>query len=146
MKANAKTRKRLPAEERRRQILSSAVRVFARSNFQSARVADIAAISAEARARGITLIMDSDGPRGAALNIDPSCAGEATGAWLAGNVAAVATLAVESWLGERDSSVVLAERTIRHRIPRALRIKARMDEGQKLSDYELEYLLNLLRT
>ena len=34
------------------------------------------------------------------------------GAWLAGNLAAVATLAVESWLGERDSSVVLAERTI----------------------------------
>ena len=43
MKTNANTRKRLPAEERRRQILASAVKIFARSNFQSARVADIAA-------------------------------------------------------------------------------------------------------
>ena len=40
---------------------------------------------------------------------------------------------------------VLAERTIRHRIPRALRIKKRMDEGERLSDYELDYLLNLLK-
>ncbi len=40
---------------------------------------------------------------------------------------------------------VLAERTIRHRIPRALRIKQRMDEGERLSDYELDYLLNLLK-
>ena len=36
-------RKRLPAKERRRQILRCAVKVFARSNFQVARVADIAA-------------------------------------------------------------------------------------------------------
>ncbi len=34
--------KRLPAEERRKQILKSAVRVFARSNYRAARVAEIA--------------------------------------------------------------------------------------------------------
>lgn len=34
---------RLPAEERKKQILTSAVKIFARSNFQSARMADIAA-------------------------------------------------------------------------------------------------------
>lgn len=34
---------RLPAEERRKQILISAVKVFARSNYQATRVADIAA-------------------------------------------------------------------------------------------------------
>ena len=36
-------RQRLPAEERRKQILRSAVRVFARSNYRAAKVADIAA-------------------------------------------------------------------------------------------------------
>ena len=35
--------KRLPAEERKRQILRSAVKVFARSNYRTTRVADIAA-------------------------------------------------------------------------------------------------------
>jgi len=39
----AKRRKRLPAEERRKQILKSAVTVFARSNYRAARVAEIAA-------------------------------------------------------------------------------------------------------
>lgn len=39
----ASRRKRLPAEERRKQILRSAVRVFARSNYRAARVAEIAA-------------------------------------------------------------------------------------------------------
>jgi len=39
----ARKRRRLPAEERRKQILKSAVRVFARSNYRAARVADIAA-------------------------------------------------------------------------------------------------------
>jgi AcrR family transcriptional regulator len=34
---------RLPAEQRKKQILTAAVRIFARSNFQSARMADIAA-------------------------------------------------------------------------------------------------------
>ena len=34
---------RLPAEERKKQILTAAVKIFARSNFQSARMADIAA-------------------------------------------------------------------------------------------------------
>jgi AcrR family transcriptional regulator len=38
-----KPRKRLPAAERKKQILSSAVKVFARSNYRAARVADIAA-------------------------------------------------------------------------------------------------------
>ncbi len=36
-------RKRLPAQERKKQILKSATRVFARSNYRAARVADIAA-------------------------------------------------------------------------------------------------------
>jgi AcrR family transcriptional regulator len=36
-------RKRFPAEERRKQILKSAVRVFSRSNYRAAKVADIAA-------------------------------------------------------------------------------------------------------
>lgn len=35
-------KKRLPAEKRKRQILKCAVKVFARTNYQSARVADIA--------------------------------------------------------------------------------------------------------
>lgn len=35
--------KRLPAEQRKKQILTNAVKVFARSNYQSARMADIAA-------------------------------------------------------------------------------------------------------
>jgi AcrR family transcriptional regulator len=39
----ATRRKRLPAEERSKQILKSAVRVFARSNYRAAKVADIAA-------------------------------------------------------------------------------------------------------
>lgn len=39
----ARTRRRLPAEVRRKQILRSAVKVFARSNYRAARVADIAA-------------------------------------------------------------------------------------------------------
>jgi AcrR family transcriptional regulator len=39
----ATQRQRLPAEERRKQILKNAVRVFARSNYRSAKVADIAA-------------------------------------------------------------------------------------------------------
>jgi AcrR family transcriptional regulator len=39
----ARPRNRLPAEERRKQILKCAVTVFARSNYQKARVADIAA-------------------------------------------------------------------------------------------------------
>jgi AcrR family transcriptional regulator len=39
----AARRRRLPAEERRRQILRSAVRVFARSNYRAAKVAEIAA-------------------------------------------------------------------------------------------------------
>ena len=39
----ATKRRRLPAEERRKQILKSAVRVFARSNYRAAKVADIAA-------------------------------------------------------------------------------------------------------
>jgi AcrR family transcriptional regulator len=39
----ARTRRRLPAEVRRKQILKSAVKVFARSNYRAARVADIAA-------------------------------------------------------------------------------------------------------
>lgn len=39
----ASRRKRLPAEQRRRQILKSAVTVFARSNYRAAKVADIAA-------------------------------------------------------------------------------------------------------
>jgi AcrR family transcriptional regulator len=39
----ARTRRRLPAAERRKHILKSAVRVFARSNYRAARVADIAA-------------------------------------------------------------------------------------------------------
>jgi TetR/AcrR family transcriptional regulator len=43
MKPIFHNRKRLPAEERRRQILASATKIFAQSNFQSARVADIAA-------------------------------------------------------------------------------------------------------
>lgn len=34
---------RLPAEQRKKQILTAAIKIFARSNFQSARVADIAA-------------------------------------------------------------------------------------------------------
>ena len=38
----ATKRRRLPAEERRKQILKSAVRVFARSNYRAAKVADIA--------------------------------------------------------------------------------------------------------
>lgn len=38
-----KIKKRLSAEERRKQILRSAVRVFAQSNYRAARVADIAA-------------------------------------------------------------------------------------------------------
>lgn len=38
-----KPKKRLPAEERKKQILLSAVKVFARSNYRAARVADIAA-------------------------------------------------------------------------------------------------------
>jgi AcrR family transcriptional regulator len=42
-KPMARKRRRLPAEERRKQILKSAVRVFARSNYRAARVADIAA-------------------------------------------------------------------------------------------------------
>jgi len=37
------TRNRLPAEKRRKQIVKCAVRVFARSNYRKARVADIAA-------------------------------------------------------------------------------------------------------
>lgn len=37
------TRKRLPAKKRKKQILKCAVIVFARSNYQSARMADIAA-------------------------------------------------------------------------------------------------------
>ena len=36
-------RQRLPAEERKKQILLCAVKVFARSNYRSARVGDIAA-------------------------------------------------------------------------------------------------------
>ena len=39
----AKTRSRLPAEKRRKQILKCAVKVFARSNYGKTRVADIAA-------------------------------------------------------------------------------------------------------
>jgi AcrR family transcriptional regulator len=39
----ARKRRRLPAEERRKQILKSAMRVFARSNYRAAKVADIAA-------------------------------------------------------------------------------------------------------
>ena len=39
----ASKRQRLPAEQRRRQILRSAVRVFARSNYRAAKVAEIAA-------------------------------------------------------------------------------------------------------
>lgn len=39
----ASRRKRLPAEQRRRQILKSAVTVFARSNYRAAKVAEIAA-------------------------------------------------------------------------------------------------------
>jgi AcrR family transcriptional regulator len=39
----ATNRQRLPAEERRKQILKSAVRTFARSNYRAAKVADIAA-------------------------------------------------------------------------------------------------------
>jgi len=39
----AKRRKRLPAEERSKQILKSAVTVFARSNYRAAKVAEIAA-------------------------------------------------------------------------------------------------------
>jgi len=39
----ATKQKRLPAPERRKQILRSAVRVFARSNYRAAKVADIAA-------------------------------------------------------------------------------------------------------
>jgi AcrR family transcriptional regulator len=39
----ASKRRRLPAEERRKQILKNAVRVFARSNYRAARVAEIAA-------------------------------------------------------------------------------------------------------
>ena len=35
--------KRLPAEERKKQILKCAVKVFARANYQTTRVADIAA-------------------------------------------------------------------------------------------------------
>jgi AcrR family transcriptional regulator len=38
-----RNQKRLPAEQRRKQILKSAVRVFARSNYRAAKVADIAA-------------------------------------------------------------------------------------------------------
>ena len=38
-----KTRNRLPAEERKKQILKCAVKVFAQTNYQSTRVADIAA-------------------------------------------------------------------------------------------------------
>jgi AcrR family transcriptional regulator len=41
--AREMARRRLPAEERRKQILKSAVRVFARSNYRAAKVADIAA-------------------------------------------------------------------------------------------------------
>ena len=39
----ARNQQRLPAEERRKQILKSAVRTFARSNYRAAKVADIAA-------------------------------------------------------------------------------------------------------
>ncbi len=39
----AKPRKRLPADERRKQILKCAVEVFARSNYRAAKMADIAA-------------------------------------------------------------------------------------------------------
>jgi AcrR family transcriptional regulator len=39
----ASKRKRLPAEQRRRQILKSAISAFARSNYRAAKVADIAA-------------------------------------------------------------------------------------------------------
>lgn len=39
----AEPKKRLPAEKRRKQILRCAVKVFARSNYQKTRVADIAA-------------------------------------------------------------------------------------------------------
>ena len=43
MGSTALSKKRLPAQERREQILQCAIRVFARSNYQSARIADIAA-------------------------------------------------------------------------------------------------------
>ena len=39
----ALSKKRLPAEERKKQILKCAVKVFAKSNYRSAKVADIAA-------------------------------------------------------------------------------------------------------
>ncbi len=42
MTAAATPKKRLPASERREQILQCAIRVFARSNYQSTRIADIA--------------------------------------------------------------------------------------------------------
>ncbi len=43
MGVSALSKKRLPAQERREQILQCAIRVFARSNYQSTRIADIAA-------------------------------------------------------------------------------------------------------
>lgn len=42
MNASASPKKRLPAKERRKQILQCAIRVFARSNYQSTRISDIA--------------------------------------------------------------------------------------------------------
>jgi AcrR family transcriptional regulator len=39
----APVRKRLPADQRRRQILKSAVKIFARSNYRGAKTADLAA-------------------------------------------------------------------------------------------------------
>jgi hypothetical protein len=39
---------------------------------------------------------------------------------------------------------VLLARAHKQRIPNALAIKARLDRGDKISDYDLSYLLNIL--